>query len=448
MKIFVHDSIGTENLEELWNRPLVQICTLALVIRYSLMWFNHPWDISTFYNTFVNLSNNTSPYDEFLRLTALHQASIQESAPWYQYFAYPPGAMYIYMPLAKLWGVIHPGPETTQYLSPGTHYYPAEGARGFSFLFLYKTPIFLADLGIGVLLYKLTGRVRAASMYLLNPLVVLVSAMWMFDSIALLFLIAAIYCVTIDRPVFVGVFLAFGTLVKIFPAFAAPAIVVYYINRSDHDWVKVFLSYFTTIGVLIIPFMPEFASVMSFHGNRWGGGLTIHSLQLLLAAFTDYSRIWLLFGLSPAIGSITLITGVALATIYVFQHDLMLYSAVCVAIAAFLLSTKLVNEQYGMWMIPLLILCMDVEDTDSMRNILICITLLPILLAIIRVPILAFLYPIGIPPELTAALIVPKITYTLQALLAAAFVIAMLFLIKHYSITYAKYQYNNFPKNE
>jgi hypothetical protein len=79
---------------------------------------------------------------------------------------------------------------------------------------------------------------------------------------------------------------------------------------------------------------------------------------------------------------------------------------------------------------------------------LICITLLPILLAIIRVPILAFLYPIGIPPELTAALIVPKITYTLQALLAAAFVIAMLFLIKHYSITYAKYQYNNFPKNE
>lgn len=414
----------------------LRIIAAALLIRYSLMWFNHIWDITTFHNMFINLATGVNPYDEFVRLTHERRSSVQFWSRWHAYYAYPPGLIYLYTPLAKIWATLIGDIPSTRYISSGLTY-PPRGVLNPVFLVLFKTPIFAADVGIGVLLYKYAG-VRAMKRYLFNPLVILVSAMWMFDAIPLFFLLAGVYCVYHDRPVVAGAMIGVGAVFKFFPAFVAPAIVLYYLKRRSWSCFTFGASFSITMFGLIAPYFTDMLPTLEYHGSRVGGGMTAHVLITVYSAFTNGDILWIQTELSPTVGSLTLIAGLTLIYVWGYRNELGLNSIVIITLSGFFLATKLVNEQYGMWIIPFLIIALESHST-SLREILYkCTYMLPIAYAVVNVPLVSFLYPLGFIID-DIGIVGMEVSYDVRSvfltLFAFAFMITMLANIREYATT-------------
>lgn len=416
--------------------PLVALFAGALALRYALMAFNHVWDITTFYNMFVNLATGTNPYDEFVRLTHESRASTSFWSRWYPYYAYPPGLIYLYTPIANLWADLTSARIATEYLPLGAVSYPPRGVLDPWFLFLFKTPIFLADLAIGALLVRMAD-LRIAALYLFNPLVVLISAMWMFDAIPLFFLLLGVYFVDRGHPVPAGAAIAVGTVFKFFPAFVAPAIVLYYLRREEWAFLSFGLSLVVVLGALMAPFVPDLLPTLSYHGSRSGGGMTLHSLIYLYSTLSDGSVLWLQTLLSPRIGSLTLVGGMAITYVLIHRWQLTLYSSVVVALAGFFLSTKLVNEQYAMWIIPAMLLLIADHPTPMRRLLYKATYAIPIAFAIINVPMLIFFYPLAMGQDVgfLSSIQYPEAMQAVALVFfAIAFMVTMALSIRHFAV--------------
>jgi hypothetical protein len=421
------------------HREIIGLVAAALAIRYLLMPFNHIWDITTFHNLFVNLATGTNPYDEFVRKTYETRASVKGWSRWYAYYAYPPGLIYLYSPLADLWAALVGHVPATKYLPVGRISYPPRGVVNPWFLVLFKTPIFLADIGIGLLLARMAGQ-RAMKLYLFNPLVILVSAMWMFDAIPLFFLLAGVYLVNHDHPIGAGVSIGLGTIFKFFPVFVAPAIALYYLRDRDWSFLSFGTSLLATIAIFVAPYAGDVMATLDYHGSRVGGGLTLHTFIHLYSTVTTDSVLWLQTSLSPTVGSITLIGGLAFVYVWAYNRNLTLYSTVAVTLAGFMLSTKLVNEQYGMWLVPFLILVGLEHGFSPIRRLAYKASYaLPIGYAIVNVPILIFFYPLGFHLQESLSLLT-RIEYPEQlraawlSLVAVCFVITMLGVARTFAV--------------
>jgi len=386
---------STGRLHQISLRRLWPWLLLAVVIRYALMWFNHPWDITTFYNMFVNLSQGVSPYVEFDALSRLSLTSTNHWVLHYEYFAYPPGLIYLYYVPAQVWGYLT-GPVTAHWLLPGLPYViPPTEVLNPVFQTLFKMPIFMADVGIGVLVGKLGGR-RAMLAYLFNPLVILVSASWTFEAIPLLCVVAAYFLVVRGRPALAGLALGFGTVLKIYPVVLVPLIALEYLRRrhSRKLW-QFMLSFVSIVTVAIAPWWEGVGNILQFHALRRGGGLTLHQIVYLYETLTTEPVLWLQAVLSPGVGAITLIVGLSLSYLWVLHHQPPLLNAFIVVIAVFFLGSKLVNEQFTMWLIPFLILGAVVSEARERRRFYWLVTSVPLIFAAVNVPVTGFLYPLG-----------------------------------------------------
>lgn len=385
------DTVGIlgEDNEKRSVRFLSILIISSLVVRYSLMFFNHPWDITTFHNLFINLANGVNPYDVFIFRTHQGRSLVHGWSRYYPYYAYPPGLIYLYTPISDVWAWGQQVPPAT-YLYPGMWELPPAGTADLWFLFLYKTPIFLADIGVGLLLYKMAGK-KSASLYLFNPLVILVSASWMFDAIPIFFLVLSIFLVQTERPILAGLSLGIGAVFKFFPAFAGPPIALWYLNRRDPSVYKFSLAGALSFFMLIIPYSSGFLFSLQFMSGRVGGGLTLHSLVYWISINTEMPVLWLQTELSPEIGSLTLVAGLMLTYLYIYKNNLNLYSSIAVGMIGFLISTKIINEQYATWVIPALILVLSTSGWSIKKRILYKLMYsIPVAYAIFNVPIYNF----------------------------------------------------------
>jgi hypothetical protein len=367
----------------------------AVAIRVSVMWFSHPWDITTFYNLFSNLAADVNPYDELARLSRIFYTSVSNWVPSYEYYAYPPGLIYLYYIPAKAWSALVGSIAPHWLLPSGGYVIPPSEVLNPVFLVLFKAPILIADVAIGWLVARSAG-FRLALAYLFNPLVILISATWSFDALAVLCVVAAYLLARKDRMGLAGVALGIGGVLKIFPLVLLPALLLWLLKRGRRgSAMKAGLACVAVTIVAVIPMWDGVLQVMQFHGARKGGGLTVHQLLYLYDTAAGGPSLWLQVGLSPAVGYVTLVTALSLAYVWIWRSDPPLIDLFVVTVGAFLLGSKLVNEQFGIWLLPLLLISLSLRYSARRWKLYWLISMVPLVFALVNVPFSGFLYPFG-----------------------------------------------------
>ncbi len=330
------------------RRLLWTIGLLALALRIILIPIGHAWDLTIDYDMFIDLARNHSPYDTFNFL-----AHIAQSAEWdhvYEYYAYPPVPLYLYYPLAKIFILLHPH---ATYFFPQSFSYAAPPLP-LDFFVLFKLPIWIADFLIAALLARMTGLVRTARDYLLNPYVLLISGAWTFDAIMVLGIVAGAYFIYKQKYAYAGIALAFGTMVKFFPILALPTFLIYMIKKERH--IKDILIFLASYGIACLvflgPFLQGVLEVLSFHSGRMGGGIT---WQVIWSAWAFYPPNLDLNPLRLAIGDFgtpILLIVLLLTYWYIWQREMTFNRMIITTLVGFFIGSKLINEQYVLMLFP------------------------------------------------------------------------------------------------
>jgi glycosyltransferase involved in cell wall biosynthesis len=370
------------------RRMLWSVGLLALALRIVLLPIGHWWDLTVDYNVFIDLIHNHSPYDTMGYLSHIARAAGWDSN--YEYYAYPPVPLYIYFPLAKLYGLLHPG---------ATYFIPVSGSFAMpnlplDFYFLLKFPIWIADFLIAAFLARMSGTVRGWRDYLLNPYVLLVSGAWTFDAVMVLGLVAGAYYLQKGKMTRAGVALAFGTMVKFVPALAVPTFALYLIKkkRPVRELVIFLAAYGIACLVLLGPFLQGLLYVVGFHGNRVGGGMNwemFWRLGLFFPPNTHLDPMSLAIG---AFGTPTLLIVLLIAYWYMFTAREMRFNRmILVTLLAFFIGSKLVNEQYALIALPFAFLEAR-QVGGAWRWLARLLWIVPLAFAVVRVPLDRFLW--------------------------------------------------------
>lgn len=403
------------------HKRLILILLLAFGIMLPFTTLNHWWDVATWNNLFVDLGHDRSPYDTLVEQTQVARATF--GAGWslyYEGFAYPPMTIFIYYPLAKLYGSLYP----LEYIqiAPGEVYY---AQVPWEFNLFFKLPILLANLGIAVLLYKMCKRRRwkGVRMFLFNPYVIFISAAWMFDSIAAFFLLLATYLFEKKRYDLSAVALSFGFLTKWFPIFVLPIFCIELIQRRSWKFVRYIAIFGLVSAVCILPFLDGVMFSLNFHASRVVGGMTILSAfyavpHLFGAPVSEH----LMIEIIPALSFFVLVVGMTLIYAYLSKRRMPIRKKVLITFLVYLLVMKVVNEAYAFILIPFLILALDDQFSRKRLHLYRLIWILPILNAIIGVPISRFLVGYTSNPAILESLLLPDlIRYPLLATIAIIF---------------------------
>ncbi|KXB02503.1 hypothetical protein AKJ43_01695 [candidate division MSBL1 archaeon SCGC-AAA261D19] len=161
--------------QNIWRKRIVLLVLLALSIRLLMINFNHPLDLQTWNGTMVDLGHNRSPYDTAKELS--YDARATYGVGWssyYMYYTYPPLLMFIYYPFAQVYRLLHPIPVEYSFAPAGADPYPQVPLL---LNLLWKLPIFLAGIGIAILLFKMTnGSKKSMRMFLFNPFVIFIKS--------------------------------------------------------------------------------------------------------------------------------------------------------------------------------------------------------------------------------------------------------------------------------
>ena len=366
---------------------------LALGVRFALMGLNHPFDIQTWNGLMVDLSNNRSPYDTLEKLT--YEARATQGVGWamnFQYFNYPPMLILIYYPFAKLYGIFYPTGQiqysTANDLTPYTQV-------PMLLDLLFKLPIFLADIGIALLLYKMTKRSEKSLIaYLFNPFVIFISACWMFDSIAAFFLLLATYLFQNKRYDLSAVALSFGFLTKIFPVFALPVFCIELIRRRSWKFLRYALVFGLISALVILPFYGGVKLGLEYQSAREPSGLTPLSIGTALKnlGISGIDVTQLDFVILPAIASYLLVIGMALIYAYLSKRDISLNQKILMVFLVYFICAKNLHEPHILILIPFFILELYERYSFDKKWQYRLLWILPAIYAIVGVPLTRFLY--------------------------------------------------------
>jgi glycosyltransferase involved in cell wall biosynthesis len=370
------------------RRLLWTVGLLALALRLVLLPIGHWWDLTVDYNVFIDLAHNHSPYD-----TMQYLSHIARAAGWdnnYEYYAYPPVPLYFYYPLAKLFALLHPS---------ATYFIPVSGTFAmpnlpWDFYLWLKLPIWIADFLLAAVLARMSGTIRGFRDYLLNPYVLLVSGAWTFDAVMVLGLVLGVYFLQRRRFVNSGLALAFGTMVKFIPAIAVPTMVLYLVKKKRPvREIALFLgAYVAGCVVLLGPFAQGVLYVLGFHSNRVGGGMNWQMFWRLGLFFPPGARLDPMSLAIGAFGTPTLIIALLLAYWYGFTSESMrLNRMILVTLLAFMIGSKLVNEQYALVIFPFAFLEAR-QVGGAWRWLYRLLWIVPLAFAIVRVPLDRFLW--------------------------------------------------------
>ncbi|HEX2910244.1 MAG TPA: hypothetical protein VH186_05505 [Chloroflexia bacterium] len=323
----------------------------AILIRLLLIPISHHWDIQTWYSMFADFNFGRSPYDTMQTLS--FETRLEYGYLYYEYFAYPPGLIYIYWPIAKLYALLDPNLNYSlgapfSLVAPTTTWY---------FNYFFKIPVMLADLGIIVLLWKMGGS-DIAKRYALNPYI-LVVMIWMFDPMMVFSLLWTVYSLERKKPYQAALALALGTVIKYVPLFILPAILLYLVRQkfTVFQLLKFCMVFGVVCAGLIIPFAKGTAFTFEFQTARVGGGLTWQHLFIFLnawfpAVLNDFKATYI----SATVGAFILPVGMLIVYAYTYRRNLTINSTVLVTVLGYLAFTKIVNEVYASAVIPFILL--------------------------------------------------------------------------------------------
>jgi len=330
------------------RRLLWMIGIFALLLRLILLPLGHWWDITIDYNVFIDLIKNHSPYDTFTTLSHIARASGWDTV--YEYYAYPPVPLYIYWPLAKLYGLLHPHADYFITVS-GSYAVPN---LSLDFFILLKAPIWIADFLIAALLARMSGTVRGFRDYLLNPYVLLISGAWTFDAIMVLGLVAGVYAIYRYKVVWSGIALAFGTMVKFFPIIAVPTVLIYLIKkkRPFKEIVLFLVAYGIACLVFLGPFLQGVLTVLGFHGTRPGGGMNWQYIWEAGQLFSNQDYLSSVQVTIATFGTPALAIAMLLTYWYIWKAEMTLNRMIIVTLLGFFIGSKLINEQYALMIVP------------------------------------------------------------------------------------------------
>lgn len=169
--------------------------------------------------------------------------------------------------------------------------------------FLFKIPFILADIGLGILIYKILRSERKAvktaiflsSLFLLNPLPILISSyqgqldsLFLFFTLLSSFILSRAGKITFKTVVFSSFFLGIACTIKLIPLALLPLFLLYLL-RSDKISGDIYLKktlYICTFTLMIfLPLILEFIPYLSV----WDG-IVLHVFR--------YQTAWSLWGVS------------------------------------------------------------------------------------------------------------------------------------------------------
>ncbi len=409
------------------HKRLIVLILIALGIRLALINLNHPLDLQTWHGLFVDLHNDRSPYDAFEKLS--YEARATQGVGWaayYLYFAYPPMLIPIYYPFAKLYGLFYPTEQIS--FAPATELTPYPQVPLLLNL-LFKLPIFLADIGIALLLYKMTKRSeKSMKAYLFNPLVIFVGAAWMFDSIAVFFLVLSVYLFERERHDLSAVALSFGFLTKIIPIFALPIFCVEFIRRRSWGFLRYALIFGLVSAMLILPFWSGVKLSFEFHTAREPGGLTLfaaHHIATPLGA-GELTAQQLKFVVLPAVGAFLFVTSMSLIYAYLSKKHISLRQKLLMTFLAYFIVAKNVHEPHLLFLIPFFILELHERYTFDKKWQYRLLWILPFVYAMVAVPLTRFLYGYTMNRGILDFFVLPP--------LVLGFVLAVLVVLFHLTL--------------
>jgi hypothetical protein len=224
-------------------------------------------------------------------------------------------------------------------------------------LFL-KLPMVVSALGTAIQLRRMTGRKSAAVQWLLNPLVILVTAVWgQLDPIATFFALASLYSYNRNRPYHAYFLASMGAAVKLWPVLLIPMFLAGSARREGRRAVKpvaaalpaavASLGLYAAYGSLVQTlFVFVFArGIPTFAGRFTVNGLTWQ--QVLFALHSPPVPLFLILGIPLYL--------IILVHIY-RKGDMDVARWLIVSILIFYLTYNYVNPQYFYWILPFLIL--------------------------------------------------------------------------------------------
>ncbi len=325
------------------RRSPAALVLLGLTLREALSpWTGHPYDMELWVRTAYHTSQGLDPYQSQPPVPGLSFAYLNQAI-------FPAG----YLPL---WPLI---------LASLYHLYSALplANRFFLYFILKQLPI-LGDVGVGCFVYRLVGRWggsseaarRAMALWMLLPYSILISSVWgMFDAmVASLVLLSLVVVGPWKGSGLLGV----GILLKFFPVIFLPYVLLR--GRWIPWWgagVALALpALFTFLALRLPSWGPgAFWGVMVSMSNGGHGGLTYMRVlespalaPLLPKGFFDVDSLaWL--------GAVI---AAALIALWLFREETprSLVSALLLIATAFFLTRWGVNEQYLLYLLPLLLI--------------------------------------------------------------------------------------------
>jgi len=262
-----------------------------------------------------------------------------------------------------------------------------------------KLPVVLADIAIGVLIWKImVDRQRddkkallAMSLWLFNPVTFCISAFWgMFDSLAIFFALLGLYCFWNRRYSWAGFFLGVGAAVKIFPGFLLMATIPLLVNRVQLKSSRILSRH-------ILPFIsfPLLVSIPYL-------GDPLAYVNALLKHFGQVGQFTYWAFLSSIVN--TEILGAVAMAIMLFivficyrranrmfedpHHGIYLLSFL--VILAFLVTSTKVNVQYVTWVLPLMIIDYFQRGDVKIKNFFVTLVIAAMGWIVVALPMVSF----------------------------------------------------------
>lgn len=350
----------------------VALYSVAFLIQLGLaMVLAHDWDTFVFQKSAEEfLQSGTTPYE----------TGAQD--PDYIYFG-------LGLPIQPLWYAYPPLPLLAMALT----YWPAAwGLAGAPWAqrALIKLPFIAATLALAYAGRRFVdsapgakpdhGR-RLERLLLFNPLFILVASVWgQFEALLLLLLVASFFALRNEQWARSGAFWGLAALVKIFPFYLAPLLVVHLVRRSG--WVatrRFFGAAAATFGLVSLPFFVAHPAgfmnqVFFMHGARPPGRFSpiAYLYEMTREAGRHFPSV---LPSDPAVaGALSymsfVLTGtvlVALAFAYARRpaNEANLVAYAGLSILAGILCTKVVGEQYTLLPIALLLVAMHHPQLDA-----------------------------------------------------------------------------------
>ena len=188
-----------------------------------------------------------------------------------------------------------------------------------------------------------------------------------------------------------GLALAFGTMVKFFPALLVPTFILFLIKKQRplREIVAFVAAFCIGCVVLLGPFLSGLLYVLAFHGSRVGGGMNWVMLARLGILFPNPNLDAISYAISD-FGTPILLIAMLLGYWWAYtKSEMRLNRMILVTLLAFLVGSKLVNEQYALLVFPFALLEAR-QVGGAWRWFARLLWIVPIAFAVVRVPIERF----------------------------------------------------------